>query len=693
MPPVCAGAGDTRGNAPLRDSTVDDVQLLQSQLADWLTHAAVDIGVFSRKAQRSGDEAIILQADVIQMSYDNPCLAASIMNSPEYLRACLIKLLVQQGLLPSMLHRLWLRPVQVPLPLMNPYELQQLVTHGCQPQPVRFQGICTSVSTVTKQVYARHVRCCFCDAEGDHLEGHAVSCCIGRQQQPNGYEEDLTCRQYVPVQQIWVGALHPVGTKPFTVREGQVLVQLLEQDLCTAVTIGDVVDIVGQASVNSQPGKADSKLLGDAQVMASSLSLVQLSSVEPVLGLPTHWNRDRLLNALCNSLEACLTYPMSHDLMLTLLLSAVSAGVPVTPPTQTSGTTARNQVHVMVTSVGHDPCLTRTLQEAAEALSGLHAVHSPSLSPLLPEVVKLEKQDAAVEPAAVRILGGSLASNNKGILLLNSIDIKKADRDVLGSALNKGHFEVLQAPSVVVPATAAVWAMHSADSLARTKPANISQSVQDIIQRSVSDLGLSLFCAFDLMLPHAHSGDSDAAEACIDSILNRTTRDQPAAAVNSGREHATGSVCSRRKDKGAELRHRVAQGASMAVPCITPEAMMMIQCYYALLRQQGQGCGQAATLVDAGTHTVASLLRMATACARLHLRNNVMAMPDAVLAIYLLQESMRAKGAKIIDQLDMSSSCNPYFSQSQHLPLAMVNKLEHMHEFLTDYMRHTAIEQ
>ncbi len=37
---------------------------------------------------------------------------------------------------------------------MNPYELQQLVTHGSQPQPVRFQGICTAVSTVTKQVGA-----------------------------------------------------------------------------------------------------------------------------------------------------------------------------------------------------------------------------------------------------------------------------------------------------------------------------------------------------------------------------------------------------------------------------------------------------------------------------------------------------------------------------------------------------------
>jgi len=229
-----------------------------------------------------------------------------------------------------------------------------------------------------------------------------------------------------------------------------------------------------------------------------------------------------------------------------------------------------------------------------------------------------------------------------GILLLNSIDIQKADRDVLGAALNKGHFELQQAPSVVVPATAAVWAVHSADSLGRTKTAEASHSVQDIIQRSVSDLGPGLFCAFDLMLPHAHSGDSDAAEACVDSILDRTARGQLASGVSSGREQAD-TVSSRREEMGAELRQRVAQGASMAMPCITPEAMMMIQRYYALLRQQGQGFGQAASLVDAGTHTVASLLRMATACARLHLRNDVIMMPDAVLAIYLIQESMRAK--------------------------------------------------
>lgn len=80
------------------------------------------------------------------------------------------------------------------------------------------------------------------------------------------------------------------------------------------------------------------------QVMASSLSVVQLSSVKPAPGPPTQWSRDRLLDVLCDSLEGCLTYPMSHDLMLALLLSAVSAGVPVTAPTQTSDTAARNQV-------------------------------------------------------------------------------------------------------------------------------------------------------------------------------------------------------------------------------------------------------------------------------------------------------------------------------------------------------------
>lgn len=42
---------------------------------------------------------------------------------------------------------------QVPLPTMSPYQVQQVVTQGGAPQAVRLQGVCTSVSTVTKQVH------------------------------------------------------------------------------------------------------------------------------------------------------------------------------------------------------------------------------------------------------------------------------------------------------------------------------------------------------------------------------------------------------------------------------------------------------------------------------------------------------------------------------------------------------------
>lgn len=71
---------------------------------------------------------------------------------------------------------------------------------------------------------------------------------------------------WLQVQQIWVEPLVPDLTDPFTVRASTVLVQLTEEDLCSSVSIGDIVDVVGQASLSHQAGKVNSKLLGDVQV-------------------------------------------------------------------------------------------------------------------------------------------------------------------------------------------------------------------------------------------------------------------------------------------------------------------------------------------------------------------------------------------------------------------------------------------
>ena len=217
-----------------------------------------------------------------------------------------------------------------------------------------------------------------------------------------------------------------------------------------------------------------------------------------------------------------------------------------------------------------------------------------------------------------------------GILLLSLVGIKKTDKDALGACLNKGCYEPKQAPVLPVPATAAVWAVHCAEGFGKGKARSMTERL-DAVQTSVQEVGPSLFSAFDLVLSHDHGTRS---EDYVDSILDRSAR-QGAAGVSSRGAGTT------RDGTSKDLRQQIAQGASMAMPCVSSQAMATIQQYYALLRQQGGQ--QPGSVMDAGTRTVASLLRMATACARLHMRNDVILMPDAVLAIYLIQESMKAK--------------------------------------------------
>lgn len=91
-----------------------------------------------------------------------------------------------------------------------------------------------------------------------------------------------------------------------------------------------------------------------AQVAANNLSIVQPCSLEPDLWPHTPWTHDRLLSGMCDSLELCLTYPLPQDMMLALLLSAVSAGMTTTAPTQTNAAAVRNQVDLFTQYVCFD---------------------------------------------------------------------------------------------------------------------------------------------------------------------------------------------------------------------------------------------------------------------------------------------------------------------------------------------------
>ena len=84
------------------------------------------------------------------------------------------------------------------------------------------------------------------------------------------------------VQQIWVEAVpeHTSSVKPFAVRASPLLVHLSESDLCSNISIGDVVNIVGEAKYCSGHGKSNAKLLGDVQVL-SMFSCVLCEKVGP----------------------------------------------------------------------------------------------------------------------------------------------------------------------------------------------------------------------------------------------------------------------------------------------------------------------------------------------------------------------------------------------------------------------------
>ena len=231
--------------------------------------------------------------------------------------------------------------------------------------------------------------------------------------------------------------------------------------------------------------------------------------------------------------------------------------------------------------------------------------------------------------------------------MLSAGDIKKGEREVLASALSKGCFELKQAPSLHVPATAAVWAVAPAEGASKSKCGVLTGNahvVPQVMQGAMQDMGFSLFAAFDLALAVDH--DSLVTESYMNVLIDRQASSHAASSRAPGQGVSASSSSSRASSKRSiakqQLRQQIGEAASLSMPCISPRAVMMIQHYYALLRQQNAMQGPTAAAA-VGTHTVACLLRMATASARLHMRNDAVAMPDAVLAIYMLQESLKAK--------------------------------------------------
>ena len=68
-------------------------------------------------------------------------------------------------------------------------------------------------------------------------------------------------------------------------------------------------------------------------------------------------------------------------------------------------------------------------------------------------------------------------------------------------------------------------------------------------------------------------------------------------------------------------------------------------------------------------------------------------MTDALETSHRLNKC-EMQGAKVVDQLDISGSSDPFFTQSQRLPAQLIeDRLRQMHYILTDYITENAAEE
>lgn len=299
-----------------------------------------------------------------------------------------------------------------------------------------------------------------------------------------------------------------------------------------------------------------------------------------------------------------------------------------------------------------DSLLEVAVNHQLDLVMGQH-IHKALSGPLVCSYVQiLQTVPSNLTPGSFISVAAQHDLLNAGVLLVDSAQLTKAEKPKLGLGLESGFLQPI--PAMQVPVTAAVWLSASAEALSKSKAYTSSYatgtagSCQNMIQNAKRELGADLVKAFDLVSPcHLDpkvQQNSTACNAAASTAMPNSTFWTPATS-SAARQRRAAATQHTQTNNMSTLQHaltyRLAHSASMQPPAVTEEAMSIIQGYYAFIRQQNMM--QPITCSVIGPHTVTSLLRMATSCARLHFRHNVVPMPDVTLAIFLLQQSLKTQ--------------------------------------------------
>ncbi|MEW5302833.1 MAG: hypothetical protein WDW36_005576 [Sanguina aurantia] len=575
------------------------------------------------------------------------------------------------------------------------------------PTLVRFTGMVHMLSAPRLCCYSRAICCAACstvqrvdctgspsmtiagDTEGDSEcddagGGRAVVCCE-MFRQGGEVVEDLSQRVMMPCRQAWVSPLsRAAGELPFAVRQQSVRVQLAD-DLAGAVQLGDIVEVFGTAAVQMQAGDTTGRNtsgmcapLAVIEVEANNITRVVphacwLSGVSPAGrtgtggATPPSTARGRArveedddavsavsFQLLCDLLEAAQGSYIPAHLCLALLASAAAvssakvrkgpagagAGERATATPQhdmllgarmgarlglagSSSMGARPTINLLLGVSGMDPTGLRLLQGTAALLSP----HSVSLGPhmedpILPRVAKGAGRKTSEGEDAPLVVSSVFTGANRGILCADASLMSVKDRAQLADLLPRTtillpHGAGTQTPPPV-PVTATVWAV-----------ASYNTGAGGSSKRQALGWGPTPMAGV-----RTGQGWGGLSEAGFDLLL-LLPEDNDAAAAHVFGATAGGGGGPEREAARTRLRNHMAHAVLQDTPQLTDPCLSLLSSYIVAVRQSMLALTQA--------DLVGLLVKVATAFARLMLREQVMVCPDCVFAVLLVEDHLACR--------------------------------------------------
>ncbi|GAB4817454.1 hypothetical protein N2152v2_004500 [Parachlorella kessleri] len=362
------------------------------------------------------------------------------------------------------------------------------------------------------------------------------------------------------------------------------------------------------------------------------------------------------LDGLLGALGCCLDAPCKPLLRLALLLSAASVGV---HPLELSGRDAevdgmeeddefqqhyfhrsRAQVNLLLLCKGPEPHLSRLMRQAAAGLcqhSVLGGVDAKQL--LLPRVFPKYVEPSLAMPPLPMALGGQLAAANSGVLLLNS-QLPPKQGAALADCLRAGTVALTSDPALALPLRTTVWFDAEEQDAARLPKAggNCYQRGEGC-SRLTAKYGRPFLSVFDIQLD-CSSEDPEDLDLWAEQLLSTAQRQQQTVQAACGSSSAGssaqhGAVARVECEALAALQAHLRQAVTLPAPRMSPAAMALLSGYFCLIRVEE----------EAQQGLLESMARVATACARLCHRQEVLDFPDATVAVMYLEEQLIAWGA------------------------------------------------